>query len=73
MYTMFMSGALRGQIRVSEPLELELHLVLSYCVGARNRMLVLWESICCTYLLGQSLLLSNLSSHSILYFELQCT
>lgn len=52
MYTMFMSGAHGGQTRVSEPLELELHLVLSYRVGARNRTLVLWASIRCTSLLG---------------------
>lgn len=37
MYTMYMSGALGELTQVSEPLELDLQLVISYNVGARNR------------------------------------
>lgn len=67
MYTMYMSGALGELTQVSEPLELDLQLVISYNVGARNRTQVFWESIHCPYSL------SSLFRSFTLYFELHWT
>jgi hypothetical protein len=43
---MHMPGAVGGQKRLSDPLELELWMVVKLCVGASNQTQVLWENEC---------------------------
>jgi hypothetical protein len=41
-------GAHTSQKRASDPLEPELEMVVSYCVGSRNHTWVLWKSSQCS-------------------------
>lgn len=43
-YTTWVTGAQRGQKRMSDLLELKLQIVMSHHMGARKQSRVLWES-----------------------------
>lgn len=49
MYTICVQHVKRGQMRVSDPMELELQKIRSHpYMGARNQTWVLWESKQCS-------------------------
>lgn len=50
--TTLMPGTRRGQKRVSDTRKLEVQMVVSYCVGARNQTRDLWKNIQCSQLLS---------------------
>lgn len=59
LYTLCVLGALGGQKSASDPLELELNMIMSGHVGSGNQIWFLWKSNECAHLTAEPSLLTT--------------